>query len=129
MKTLSPEEIECLLGMRTCGLHPLEILGYDYTKAGMRQFRAERPDFLPQVVSYIQNALGQHGTFPKHVNPNSPGEETFIQSDGGVFHVSRTIEIGISQLARISTGPLPGLEAIETYIRLVANPDYIGGFN
>jgi hypothetical protein len=125
MKTLSPDDIDCLLGIRACDDHPLDILGYGYSSEGARRFRSEQPDFLPQIVAYIQNVLMKEGIFPKQTNLSDPGFKTFIQSDRGLFRVSSVEEVGFSKLERIVTNRLPAIEAIQVYIRKVTNPDYV----
>jgi hypothetical protein len=78
MKTLSPDEIECLVGARPSSAHPLDILGYGYTSEGARRFRAEKPDFLPQIVAHVESVLVEGGVFPEGANPDNPGFGTFI---------------------------------------------------
>lgn len=125
MKTLSQCEIECLLGIRASNDHPLDILGYGYTSEGARRFRAEQPDFLPQIAAYVRNVLLREGIFPKETNPDDAGYRTFIRADGASFRISSMEEIGFSRYERISTDPLSETEAIHEYIRRVANPDYV----
>ena len=125
MKTLSPEEIECLLGIGGSSAHPLDILGYGYSSEGVQRFRAEQPDFMPQIAAYVRSVLVRKGIFPKETDPSNAGFRTFIQADGALFRISSIEEIGFSRYERISTGPMPEKEAIQEYIRQVANPDYI----
>lgn len=125
MKTLSPDEIECLVGARPANVHPLDILGYGYTTEGARRFRAEQPDFLPQIVAYVQSVLVRGGVFPEGTNPDDPGFRTFIYGDGKSFRLSRMEESGVGRYERISTGPLSATEAIHAYVRRAANPDYV----
>lgn len=125
MKTLAPDEIEVLLGLRPSHDHPLEILGYGYSSEGARSFRAERPNFLPQVVAYVQRVLAEAHLFPQGIDRDNPGTRTFIYGDGVLFRVSSVEEVGIGRYERISTGPLSEMEAVQAFIRKVANPDYI----
>lgn len=125
MKTLSPDEIECLVGARPSSVHPLDILGYGHTSEGARRFREEQPDYLPQIVAYVQSVLGRGSVFPEDTNPDDPGFGTFIYGDGQSFRVSSMEEIGVARCERISTGPLSAIEAIHVYLRRVANPDYV----
>lgn len=125
MKTLSADEIECLLGIRASNVHPLDILGYGYTSEGARRFRAEQPDFLPQIVAYVQSVLKREGIFPKGTDPSNPGYITYLQADGLAFRISKMVEAGFSRFERIATDPISETEAIKEYIREVANPDYI----
>ena len=125
MKTLSPDEIECLMGARPSNDHPLDILGYGYTSEGARRFRTEHPDFLPQIVAYVESVLVRGGVFPEGTNPDDPGFRIFIHSDGTSFRLSSMEEIGVGRYERISTGRLSAADAIRAYVRRVANPDYV----
>jgi hypothetical protein len=125
MKTLCPDEIECLLGVRASDFHPLDILGYGYSSEGARRFRAEQPDFLPQIAAYVRCVLERQRIFPKETDPGNPGYRTFIRADGVSFRISSMEEIGFSRYERLSTDPMPETEAIQEYIRRVANPDYV----
>jgi len=125
MKTLSEDEIESLLGVCQSEDHPLDILGYGFTSEGVRRFRAERPDFLPQIFAYVQRILRESRVFPALTSPDDAGFKTFIHADGAAFKVSRMEEIGVGRYERISSGPLSEAEAIREYVRRVVNPDYI----
>ena len=125
MKTLSPNDIECLLGVRACKEHPLDVLGYGYTSEGARQFRIEQPDVLPQLVAHVRSVLRAEGLFPKGTVPAEAGYRTFILADGASFRVSSMQEIGLSRFERILSNPMSEAEAIREYIRRVANPDYV----
>jgi hypothetical protein len=125
MKTLSPEDIECLLGVRACKRHPLEILGYGYTSEGAERFRNEQPDVLPELEAHVQNVLRAEGIFPKGTNPSEAGYWTFILAGEGSFRVSSMEEVGLSRFERILSNPMSEAEAIRQYIRRVVNPDYV----
>ena len=125
MKMLTPSEIECLLGIRGSADHPLDILGYGYTSEGARRFRAERPDFLPQISAYVQSSLQKMGIFPSVIDPENPGFRTFIRADRGLFRISSMEETGLSRYERIITDLMPETEAINEYIRRVVNSDYV----
>ena len=124
VKTLTPEEIECLL-FRPTKLHPLDILGYGYTSEGARRFRAEKPDFLPQIFAYIQKVLEDHKIFPPETVSNNPGYRAFIYADGTSFRVSYVEEVSLSRLDRFSSKPLSVAEAARPYVKIVTNPDYL----
>ena len=125
MKTLSTEDIECLLGVRATDQHPLDILGYGYTSEGARRFRAERPDFIPQIVAHVQRALQSGGVFRPDIDVRDAGWRTFIRGDGDAFTVSSMEEIGLSHFERIPSQPMSEAAAIREFIRLAANPDYV----
>ena len=125
MKILSSDEIDCLLGIRATGAHPLDILGYGYSSDGADRFRAEKPDFLPQIVAQVRTVLARDGIFPAQTNPVDAGCRTFIRADGALFRISSMEEVGLSRFERITTDPMPEAEAIHEYIRKVANPDYV----
>src|SRR5436190_15009869 len=111
MKTLSPEDIEALLGIRVSKEHPLDILGYGYTSEGSRRFHAEHPDFLPQIEAYVGNVLREVGIFPKGIKPEEVGYATFIHAEGPLYRVSGMEEIGFSRYERISSEPMSEAEA------------------
>jgi hypothetical protein len=125
MKTLSTDEIECLLGVRPSDAHPLDILGYGYSSDGARRFRAEQPDFLPQIVAHVQSVLRTADIFPRDTDPASAGFRTFIRREGALFTISSLEEVGFSRFQRITTKPQSETSAIREYIRRVANPDYV----
>ena len=125
MKTLTPEDIEALLGIRASKEHPLDILGYGDTSEGSRRFHAEQPDFVPQVEAYVRKVLREGGIFPKGTKPEDAGYATFIQAEGSLYRVSRMEEVGFSRYERISSEPMSEAEAVCAYIRRVANPDYV----
>lgn len=125
MKTLSTDEIDCLLGVHASNAHPLDILGYGYTSEGARRFRAERPDFLPQIAAHVQSILQAAGIFPKDTNPDDAGFRTFIRRAGASFTISSVEEIGLNRYERITSKPMSETAAIRQYIRQVVNPDYV----
>ena len=125
MKTLSPEDIEALLGIRASKEHPLDILGYGYSSEGSRRFHVEQPDFLPQIEAYVRSVLRVAGIFPRGTKPQDAGYATFIQPEGPLYRVSRMEEIGFSRNERIPSEPMSEAEAVRAYIRRVANPDYV----
>lgn len=122
---LSTEQIEYLLGVRASDTHPLEILGYGHTSEGAQRFRAEQPDFMPQLIAHVRSVLSMEGIFPKGTVPDDLGEKTIIRTEGEMFVVSSMEEAGVGRYERISTRPMPDIEAIHEYIRRVANPDYV----
>jgi hypothetical protein len=125
VKILSTEEIECLLRIRASDDHPLEILGYGYTSDGARRFRAEQPDFLPQIAAYVQSVLQTAGIFPRDTDPENAGFRTFIRRDGGLFTLSSVEDVSLSRYERIRSAPMSEAVAIGEYIRHVVNPDYV----
>jgi hypothetical protein len=125
MKTLSPEEIECLLGVRPSKTHPLDILGYGYSSEGARLFRAERPNFLPQIAGYIRSVLARSGVFPEGINRQNPGFRAFLYLQASSFWLSSVEEVGLGRCERIVSGPMCEREAIKDYLQRVANSDYV----
>ncbi len=125
MKTLSPSEIECLLGIRPTNAHPLDILGYGCTPEGARRFRAEQPDFFAQIAAYVEEGLDREGIFPTGTDPDNPGSQTCIQAAGTVFRVSSMEQVGPGKLERFHTNAMPEDEAVREYILKVADPHYI----
>ena len=124
MKTLTADEIESLL-QRPNDRHPLDIFGYGYTSEGIRRFRAERPDFCPQIIAHIESVLRTSGIFPPHVERDNPGSTAFIYAEGSSFRISSLEEVGLARYQRVSSEALPEREAILAYIRRLANPDYV----
>lgn len=122
---LSQEQIEYLLGVRASKTHPLDVLRYGHTSEGVRRFRAEQPDLLPQLVAHVRSVLAKESIFPKGTVPDDLGEKTIIRTEGEMFVVSSMEEAGVGRYERISTRPMPEIEAIHEYIRRVANPDYV----
>ncbi len=125
MKTLSPFEIECLLGIRNTDAQPLDILGYGSTPEGARRFRAEQPDFLPQLVHYIERGLDREGIFPTGTDPADLGLTTCLVAEGELYRMSSMDPVAPGKLERFTTCLMPENEAIQEYIRRVANPEYI----
>src|SRR5947209_302548 len=106
MKMLSPDDIECLLGVRPSKAHPLDILGYGYSSEGARLFRAERLNFLPQIVAYIQSVLARSGVFPEGINRENAGFRVFLYPQASAFWLSRREEVGLGRYERIVSGPM-----------------------
>src|ERR1700722_2906760 len=125
MKILSPDEIDSLLEVRPTDAHPLDILGYGYTTEGADKFRAEQPNFVPQIAAYVHRVLESVGIFPPDIDLAAAGYRTFIRKTGKVFEVSSMEEIGSSRFERFATGPFSEQEAVRKYIERVTNPDYI----
>lgn len=122
---LSTEQIEYLLGVRASDTHPLEILGYGHTSEGAQRFRAEQPDFMPQLIAHVRSVLSMEGIFPKGMVPNDLREKTIIRTEGELFIVSSMEEVGVGNYERVSTRPMTEIEALHEYIRRVTNPDYV----
>jgi hypothetical protein len=95
MVSLRYQDVLELLGCAKSDRHPLEILGYDYSTRGARRFRAEQPDFVPQVCQLIQMSLDETGSFPR-----KPGEEilrggTYLERrPDGVISLHTSVERG-----------------------------------
>jgi hypothetical protein len=126
MVTLTDQDILELLRYAASDRHPLEILGYSCSTRGARQFRQDRPDFVPQVCQLIQASLEEAGSFPR-----DPSEE--ILKDGfclkrgsdGVISLHQSVEISISQTLRVSED-FPSIQsAILELLRRVSDPAYL----
>ncbi|MBE2179470.1 MAG: hypothetical protein IAE97_03280 [Chthoniobacterales bacterium] len=125
MKTLSENDILSLVGARPDDRHPLEIIGYDFTSEGVRRFREEKPNFLPQMKKHIQESLLASGIFPQDTNPEDPGWRAFIQRSGSQYKMSWVAEVGTSRFDRFSTDHKSIDAAIHDYLLEVCNPDYV----
>jgi hypothetical protein len=123
---LSYQDALELLGYASTGRHPLEILGYEYSTRGMRQFRQERPDVASQLVPLIQASLEEAGMFPRE-----PGEEVLRdgaylerRSDGVILFHSMA-EVSVSRSVRMSISFETMKEAIGELLRRVGNSVYV----
>ena len=125
MKTLTANEIEELLGIRTTNEHPLDILGFGFTTEGAARFRAERSDFLPQVKAHIRQQLEASGRFPAGVDVEDPGHRSFIRKVAIGYLMSSEEEIALHRYARIVTELASEDQAISAYLERAANPDYL----
>ena len=125
MIALSTSDIESLIGAKADDRHPLEIMGYDFTSEGVRRFREEKPDFLPQIRDHIRTVLLTASIFPAHTNKEEPGWATFIESSGHKHTLSRIEEIGVGRYDRFKTEYISQEEAIDSFLRQVCNPDYL----
>jgi hypothetical protein len=125
MIALSTSDIESLIGVRADDRHPLEIMGYDFTSEGVRRFREEKPDFLPQIRDHIRAVLLANTIFPPNTNREDPGWRTFIESSGHRYTLSTIEEIGLGRYDRFRTDYSSPEEAIESFLQQVCNPDYL----
>jgi hypothetical protein len=125
MNALSIGDLESLIGVRPDDRHPLEIMGYDYTDEGVRAFRRDRPDFLPQIREHIQAILRADSIFPSDTNRDAPGWQSFIESAGRRFALSTVEEVGVGRYDRFRTEFNTEEEAIEAFLNRVCNPDYL----
>ncbi|MEO5917835.1 MAG: hypothetical protein ABIS50_26620 [Luteolibacter sp.] len=125
MKTLTANEIEELLGVRPTSEHPLDILGFGFTTEGAVRFRAEHPDFLPQVKAHIRQQLGVSGHFPERIDAEDSEHRTFIRKVASGYLMSSEEEIGLYRYAPVVTEFDSEDQAISAYVERVANPDYL----
>jgi hypothetical protein len=126
MVELSERDLVELLGYRAADRHPLEILGYDCSTRGVRRFRAERPDFLPQVCRIIEASLEETGSFPRDRSPELMQSGTYLENraDGSVA-LFTSVETGLVTTAQIQICFPSVRQACIELIRRTSQPDYL----
>jgi hypothetical protein len=128
MVTLSYQDLLEWLGYATTDRHPLEILGYEYSTRGARQFRGERPDFLPQVCRIIEASLEEAGAFPRAPGPGVLEDGAYLERrPGGTIALHRNVEVGMSQTARVRTDFATARAAALELVRQLIDPAYLPG--
>jgi len=120
MVTLSEQDVLELLGYPAERRHPLEILGFGASTQGAEAFRAQRPDYVPEVSGIITKAVERDGRFPSE--PLCP----FIRKiDESSYVVHYYVEKSMGQIEETSTR-VPSVEhATVLLLRETANPDYL----
>jgi hypothetical protein len=128
MVTLTYQDVLELLGYAASDRRLLEILGYACSTRGVRQFRQERPDFIPQLCQIIQASLEETGQFPRQPSQEVLNEGTYLEKDrDGVISLHKSVEISVSQTARVRKDFASAREAIIELLRLSGNPTYLTG--
>src|SRR5262249_27381223 len=106
--------------------HPLEILGYPCSTRGAKQFRQDRPDFVPQVCQLIQTSLEETGYFPRQPSKEILQDGTYLERrPDGVISLYMNVEISVSQTSRVREDFTSMPEAILALLRRVSNPTYL----
>jgi hypothetical protein len=115
-----------LLGYVARDRHPLEILGYELSTQGLRRFRRERPDVFPQVCRLIERSLDEARFFPRHPTEEILNEGIYLERlpEGGIA-LNRSVEVSISQTARVRIDFASPRAAILELLRLVSDPAYV----
>lgn len=120
---LSEQDVLELLGYADTSRRPLEILGFEYSTAGMHRFRRERPCFLPQVLNQIVACLDQFGRFPsvpRNDEATPEGPPILRRTPTGIT-MEHTVETGISSCARVISQYASADEAAVALVRLRAD--------
>mgnify|MGYP001569290726 CR=1 FL=1 len=125
MKTLTASEIEKLLGVCQTNEHPLDILGFGFTTEGAIRFRAEHPNFLPQVKAHIRQQLAACGHFPEGADTEDSEHRTFIRKMASGYLMSSEEEIALYRYESVVTEFDSQDQAISAYIERVASSDYL----
>jgi hypothetical protein len=126
MATLGYRDVLELLGYVAGDRHPLEILGYGYSTRGVQRFRAERPNFLPQVCQLIEASLAEAGSFPREPGEDVLKEGTYLERrPDGVVVLNTSVEVGISRTARVQMDFTSSQHAVMELIRRVGNSAYL----
>jgi hypothetical protein len=124
--TLTYQDILELLLYADSDRHPLEILGYDCSTRGARQFRQDRPDFVPQVCQLIQTSLEEAGSFPRKPSAEVLKEGTYLErGPDGVITFHSSVEISVSRTAPVSQDFISMRSAIIALLRRVSDPAYL----
>jgi hypothetical protein len=126
MVILTDQDLLELLRYTPSERHTLEILGYDYSTRGARQFRRERPDFLPQICRLIRACLEEAGSFPREPSTAVLAEGTYLERrpDGvTVLHASVEVSMNRTAQVRIDFESVDG--AILELLRRLADPAYL----
>jgi len=106
--------------------HPLEILGYEYSTRGARQFRQDRPDFLPQAYRLIEQSLQETGSFPRNPHPGVDWVGSMLESrPDGRITVFSSAEITVFETIRTRCDFLSVHEAIYEVLRKTADRAYL----
>jgi len=126
MVTLSYQDVLELLRYAASDRHPLEILGYDCSTGGARQFRRDRPDYVPQVSKLIQSSLEESGSFPRELSDQLLKDGTYLERrPDDVISLHRSVEISVSRTVRVSEDFTSMRSAILELLRLVGDPAYL----
>jgi hypothetical protein len=125
LKTLTANEIEELLGVRATNDHPLDILGFGFTTEGVERFRAEHPDFFPQVKAHIRQQLAVCGHFPEGIDAEDSDHRTFIRKMSSGYLMSSEEEIALYRYEPVVTEFDSEDQAISAYVERVASSDYL----
>jgi hypothetical protein len=94
MVTLTYRDLLQLIGLAPSDRHSLEILGYECSSRGLRQFRRERPDVFPQVYRLIEESLEETGTFPRNARPD---EALLVRQPDGRISLFYSAEISMAR--------------------------------
>jgi hypothetical protein len=126
MVTLTYQDVLELLRYAASDRHPLEILGYDCSTRGARQFRQDRPDFVPQVCKLIQTSLEEAGSFPREPSAEVLQEGTYLErGPDDVISLHTSVEISVSQTARVRKDFASMRSAMIELLRRVSDPAYL----
>jgi hypothetical protein len=126
MVTLSYQDVLELLHYSETNRHPLEIFGFACSTRGARQFRQDRPDFVPQICQVIQASMEEAGSFPREPSAEVLKEGTYLERrpDGMIsFHSS--VEISVIQTARVRQDFPSMRAAIIALLRRICDPAYL----
>lgn len=125
MKTLKANEIEKLLRVCQTNEHPLDILGFGFTTEGAIRFRAEQPNFLPQVKAHIRQQLAVYGHFPEGAHTEDSEHRTFIKKLASGYLMSSEEEVALYRYVPVVTEFDSEDQAISAYVERVASSDYL----
>jgi hypothetical protein len=123
--TLTYQDVLELLLYEESTRRPLEILGYEYSSRGIREFRRERPDYLPQIHALIRQSVDEAGNFPRALNSSTLEDGTYLErrSDGNIrLHFS--VETSINSTAQVYLDFTSMDEAIHTLLTRLLDPAY-----
>ena len=120
---LSEQDVLELLGYAGTGRRTLEILGFEYSTAGMQQFLRQRPCLLPQVLNHIVVSLDQFGRFPcaSRDDEATPEGPPILRRGPAGITMEHTVETGISSCTRVISQYASAEDAAVALIRLRAD--------
>lgn len=124
---LAEQDVLELLGYVNAGRRPLEILGFEYSTAGMQQFLRERPRVLPQVLNHVVVCLNEFGRYPRLPRDDegtTEGPPILRRGETGVT-MEHTVETGVSRCARVISTYPSAEEAAAALVHLRADRGFL----
>ena len=127
MVSLGYDGVLVLLGYGASSPHPLEILGYEYSRRGAEQFRRERPDYTDQAVAVVAATLKEYGAFPREISDELRRSGTYVVKTRGRYVLHHWIEVSVCAMKRGEQRFLSVGGAARALVRERGNADYLPG--
>jgi len=126
MVTLTYQDVLELFRYVASDRHTLEILGHDCSTRGARQFRQDRPDYVPQVCRLIQTSLEESGSFPRELSDELLKDGIYLERrPDGVISLHSSAEISVSRTARVREDFISMRSAMIELLRRLSDPPYL----